>query len=45
MSFISTSAEATYTKIYRFIHIYILKDFTVGFVHISLKLIYTLFYS
>ncbi len=38
-SFFSTSVSLTYTKLSSFIHIYILKVFTEGFVHI----IYTSF--
>ncbi len=43
-SFFSTSVTLTYTKLGSFITIYILKDFTEGFVHISFTLIYTTLY-
>ncbi len=43
--FFSISAALTYTNTYSLIPLYILKDFTEGFVHISFTFIYTRFYS
>ncbi len=44
-SFSSTSAALTHTKSYSFMPLYILKDFTEGFVDISFNSIYSTLYS
>ncbi len=43
--FVSPFQQHLHTNTYSLIPLYILKDFTEGFVHISFTFIYTRFYS